>query len=160
MNLAGKSSDKTTRASISPGSSPGRSTAKTVPRSRALRPGAKIKEDSSSSSTREKLAEWQLTQKLKSFTDIPSISKCKADSATCVTNPANPHDRPQLAENMNSLVDPLFHLFNSVSASCDEMTFLGMAQQFGFYKAKFIAAEFEWNIERPLSILRLLKVSY
>jgi hypothetical protein len=61
---------------------------------------------------------------------------------------------------MNTLVDPLFHLFSCISASSDEMMFLGMAKQCGFYGAKFIAAGFEWNIERPLSILRLLHVDY
>jgi hypothetical protein len=160
MNLAGNNSAKTTRALTSRGSSPRRSIAKTVPRSRALRPGAKIKEVSSSTSKSEKVAEWKLTENRKSLGSIPSIPNINSEPETCAKVPANPHDKPQLAEYMNSLVEPLFHLFNSVSASSDEMMFLGVAEQCGFYRAKFIAAEFEWNIERPLSILRLLKVAY
>ena len=58
----------------------------------------------------------------------------------------------------NSETSRLSPGLSTISASSDEMMFLGMAKQRGFYKAKLIATGFEWNIKRPLEILRLLKV--
>jgi hypothetical protein len=65
-----------------------------------------------------------------------------------------------MEECINTLVEPLFHLFSRAMASSDAIMFLGLAQQFGSKQARFIATEFNWNITRPLRILRLLGVKF
>lgn len=98
------------------------------------------------------------TERKKSVESIPGISTCTSDEDACEIRPSSQNvTRPVV--DTNTLADSLFHLFNCDTASSDdERMFLILAKRCGLDEAAHWALQLGWDIQRPLQVLRTMKV--
>jgi hypothetical protein len=60
---------------------------------------------------------------------FPSIPKCNSDEDACIKVPTHQPVTVEIAQYMNSFVDPLFQLFSCAKASVDELMSMAMGRR-------------------------------
>ena len=98
------------------------------------------------------------TEREKFLESIPGISTATSAEDTREIRPSSTSVTRPVVET-NTLADSLFHLFNCDTASSDdERMFLILAKRCGLDEATHWALQLGWNIQRPLQVLRAMKV--